>query len=131
MRLRYEEKIIITIVTLFFIITALFGTYKLMNARSFQLFGDLTQRVETNEKVIALTFDDGPTNNVKQILPLLDKYNAKATFFLIGNELEKSLSLGEAIAQSGHQLGNHTYSHKRMIFKTPSFIKDEIEKRIH
>ena len=83
MRLHYEEKIIITIVTLFFIITALFGTYKLMNARSFQLFGYLTQRVETNEKVIALTFDDGPTNNVKQILPLLDKYNAKATFFLM------------------------------------------------
>ena len=54
-----------------------------MNARSLQLFGDLTNRVETNEKVIALTFDDGPTNNVKQILPLLDKYNAKATFFLI------------------------------------------------
>ncbi|MGR4028318.1 polysaccharide deacetylase, partial [Bacillus sp. ZZQ-131] len=46
-----RKKIIITIVTLFFIITALFGTYKLMNARSFQLFGDLTQRVETNEKV--------------------------------------------------------------------------------
>jgi peptidoglycan-N-acetylglucosamine deacetylase len=123
-----KKKIIITIVTLFFIITALFGTYKLMNARSFQLFGDLTQRVETNEKVIALTFDDGPTNNVKQILPLLDKYNAKATFFLIGNELEQNLSLGEAIAQSGHQLGNHTYSHNRMVFKTPSFIKGEIEK---
>ena len=101
MRLHYEEKIIITIVTLFFIITALFGTYKFMNARSFQLFGDLTQRVETNEKVIALTFDDGPTNNVKQILPLLDKYNAKATFFLIGNELEQNLSLGEAIAHLG------------------------------
>ena len=98
-----------------------------MNARSFQLFGDLTNRVETNEKVIALTFDDGPTNNVKQILPLLDTYNAKATFFLIGNELEKNLSLGKSIVQSGHQVGNHTYSHNRMVFKTPSFIKEEIE----
>lgn len=85
-----KKKIIITIVTLFIITVALLGTYKLMNARSFQLFGDLTNRVETNEKVIALTFDDGPTNNVKQILPLLDTYNAKATFFLIGNELEKT-----------------------------------------
>ncbi|MEK4499332.1 polysaccharide deacetylase family protein [Bacillus sp. FSL R12-0069] len=121
-----KKKIIITIVTLFIITVALFGTYKLMNARSFQLFGDLTNRVETNEKVIALTFDDGPTNNAKQILPLLDKYNAKATFFLIGNELEKNLSLGESIVQSGHQIGNHTYSHNRMVFKTPSF--EEIEK---
>lgn len=86
-----KKKLIITIVTLFIITIALFGTYKLMNARSFQLFGELTNRVETNDKVVALTFDDGPTNNVKQILPLLDKYNAKATFFLIGNELEKSI----------------------------------------
>ncbi|MDR4422603.1 polysaccharide deacetylase family protein, partial [Bacillus anthracis] len=123
-----KKKIIITIVTLFIITVALFGTYKLMNARGFQLFGDLTNRVETNEKVVALTFDDGPTNNVKQILPLLDTYHAKATFFLIGNELEKNLSLGEAIVQSGHQVGNHTYSHNRMVFKTPSYIKEEIEK---
>ncbi|PFJ09668.1 polysaccharide deacetylase [Bacillus cereus] len=123
-----KKRIIITIVTIFIITIALFGTYKLMNARSFQLFGDLTNRVETNEKVIALTFDDGPTKNIERILPLLDKYNAKATFFVIGNELENNLSLGKAIVQSGHQLGNHTYSHKRMVFKTPSFFKEEIEK---
>ena len=49
-------------------------------------------------------------------------------FFLIGNELEKNLSFGESIVQSGHQIGNHTYSHNRMVFKTPSFIKEEIEK---
>lgn len=79
--------------------------------------------VETNEKVIALTFDDGPTNNVKQILPLLDTYNAKATFFLIGNELEKNLSLGKSIVQSGHQVGNHTYSHNRMVLKHLLLLK--------
>ncbi|MGG0456705.1 polysaccharide deacetylase family protein [Bacillus mycoides] len=123
-----KKKIIITLVTLLIIVISLFGTYKLMNARGLQLFGDLTNRVETNEKLIALTFDDGPTNNVKQILPLLDKYNAKATFFVIGNELENNLPLGKSIIQSGHQLGNHTYSHNRMVFKSPSFIKEEIEK---
>lgn len=123
-----EKKIIITIFIIFIITTALFGTYKLMNARSFQLFGELTNRIETNEKIVALTFDDGPTKNIERILPLLDKYNAKATFFVIGNELENNLPLGKAIVQSGHQLGNHTYSHNRMVFKIPSFIKDEIEK---
>ncbi|KEK22979.1 polysaccharide deacetylase family protein [Bacillus gaemokensis] len=116
------------IIIIFILSLLLFGTYKLMNARSFQLFGELTHRVETNQKVVALTFDDGPTKNVEQILSLLNKYNAKATFFVIGNELEKNLQLGQAIAESGHQLGNHTYSHNRMVFKTPSFIKDEIEK---
>lgn len=105
----------------------LYGTYKLMNSRTYQLFGGLTSHVDTNQKVVALTFDDGPTKNVEKILALLDKYNAKATFFVIGNELKKNLELGQEIAESGHQIGNHTYSHKRMIFKKPSFIKQEIE----
>ena len=85
------KKIILSIgVAIFIIFLFLFGTYKLMNARTFQLFGGLTNQVETTQKVAALTFDDGPTKNVEQILPLLKKYNAKATFFLIGNEIEKS-----------------------------------------
>jgi len=99
-----------------------------MNSRTYQLFGELTNRVETNQKIVALTFDDGPTKNVEKTLPLLNKYNANATFFVIGTELEKNLKLGRAIVKSGHQLGNHTYSHNRMIFKTPSFMKEEIEK---
>ncbi|MDN3020224.1 polysaccharide deacetylase family protein [Paenibacillus sp. BSR1-1] len=123
------KKIILSIgVAIFIIFLFLFGTYKLMNARTFQLFGGLTNQVETNQKVVALTFDDGPTKNVEQILPLLKKYNAKATFFLIGNEIEKSPEEAAMIVKAGHQVGNHTYSHNRMIFKSPSYIKDEIEK---
>ncbi|OCA88742.1 polysaccharide deacetylase family protein [Pseudobacillus wudalianchiensis] len=106
----------------------LFGTYKLMNSRTFQLFGRLTNQVETNQKVVALTFDDGPTKNVDTILPLLQQYNAQATFFLIGNEIEKNQEEAKQIVNAGHQIGNHTYSHKRMVFKSPSFIKNEIEK---
>jgi len=41
-----------------------FGTYKLMNARSYQLFGTISSHVETHQKVVGLTFDDGPTKNV-------------------------------------------------------------------
>jgi peptidoglycan/xylan/chitin deacetylase (PgdA/CDA1 family) len=75
-----------------------------------------------------LTFDDGPSKNVNEILPLLDKYDVKATFFLIGNEIEKYPEEAGKIAEAGHQIGNHTYSHKRMVFKSPSYIKAEIEK---
>ncbi|WP_459501330.1 polysaccharide deacetylase family protein [Bacillus sp. C1] len=123
-----KQRIITAMIILITLFLLLFGAYKLMNSRSYQLFGELTNRVETQQKVVALTFDDGPTKNVEQILPLLQKYNAKATFFVIGNELEKNLQIGQTIVQSGHQLGNHTYSHNRMVLKTPSFIKDEIEK---
>lgn len=55
-----------------------------MNARDYQLFGPITSRVETQEKVIALTFDDGPTDKTGSILSLLEDYEVKATFFLIG-----------------------------------------------
>jgi peptidoglycan-N-acetylglucosamine deacetylase len=84
--------------------------------------------VETNQKVVALTFDDGPTENVDDILTLLNDHNIKATFFLIGNEIEKNQEEAKAIVNEGHQIGNHTYSHQRMIFKSPWFIKEEIEK---
>jgi len=123
-----KKRIVIFCIVLLAFSLLLFSTYKLMNSRTYQLFGELTSHVETNKKVVALTFDDGPSKNVEQILTLLDEYNAKATFFLIGNELEKNLKEGQKIAEAGHQIGNHTYSHKRMIFKSTSFIKQEIEK---
>jgi len=104
------------------------GLFKVTKLRTFQLFGGLTYQVETAEKVIALTFDDGPTQNVDQLLPLLDQYKAKATFFLIGQDIEKQPKEAEKLVKAGHQIGNHTYSHKRMVLKFPSFIKEEIEK---
>ena len=100
----------------------------MMNARTFQLFGGITDHIETEQKVVALTFDDGPTKQVEDILALLEKYNVKATFFLIGNEIEKNREEAERIVVEGHQIGNHTYSHKRMVLKSPSYIRREIEK---
>jgi peptidoglycan/xylan/chitin deacetylase (PgdA/CDA1 family) len=99
-----------------------------MNARGFQVFGGLTSHVDTKEKVVAVTFDDGPTDHVDDLLPVLKTYNAKGTFFLIGNALKKNMAEGKKLVKAGHQIGNHTYSHKRMIFKSPSFIKQELKK---
>lgn len=123
-----KRKLVFSGIVILIIFLALYVSYKLMNSRSFQLFGGLTQQVETDQKVVALTFDDGPTENVNEILPLLDKYEVKATFFLIGQDIEKYQEEAKKIAEAGHQVGNHTYSHNRMIFKSPSFIKEEIEK---
>lgn len=99
-----------------------------MNARNYQLFGNITSHVETNDKVVALTFDDGPTKNTDAILSLLDDFQVKATFFLIGKDIEEHPEEARKIAAAGHQIGNHTYSHKRMVLKSPAFIKHEIEK---
>ncbi len=123
-----KKRIIYFVIIIIIIFLLLLGTYKLMNSRTVQLIGGLTAQVNTDEKVVALTFDDGPTQQVPDILPILEKYDAKATFFLIGNEIEKNPESAQMIARAGHQIGNHTYSHKRMVLKSPSFIKEEIEK---
>src|SRR5471030_2983308 len=98
-----------------------------MNSRTFQFFGGIVNRVNTQEKVVALTFDDGPTKKVDTILSILNSENVKATFFLIGNEIKQYPGEGKKLVSSGQEIGNHTYSHNRMIFKSPSYIKKEIE----
>ncbi|WP_025114312.1 polysaccharide deacetylase family protein [Lysinibacillus fusiformis] len=121
-KLAYSGIVIVVIFAL------AFSAYKLMNARNYQLFGNITSHVETEDKIVALTFDDGPTKNTDAILSLLDDYQVKATFFLIGKDIEEQPEEARKIAAAGHQIGNHTYSHKRMVLKSPAFIKHEIEK---
>ena len=66
-----------------------------------------------HSKKIAITFDDGPTRHTRLVLDLLDKYNAKATFFLLGLQVEKYPDVVLEIANRGHEIGNHSYNHKR------------------
>jgi len=99
-----------------------------MNSRNFQFFGGIVNQVDTQEKVVALTFDDGPSEKTDTILSILNSENVKATFFLIGSEIEKYPEQTKKLISAGQEIGNHTYSHNRMVFKTPSYIKEEIEK---
>jgi len=100
----------------------------LANSRTFQLFGEVVPRVDTSERAVALTFDDGPTPEAaEEVLSVLRERGVKATFFVVGEALRQHAEWGRRIAQEGHELGNHTYSHKRMVFKTPSFIREEVE----
>ncbi len=112
-----------------FLIAAAAGTWRLSRARSWQLFGDIVSRVQTSERVVALTFDDGPTSQgLQKLLPILRERGVKATFFVIGSELAKAPELGRRIVEEGHELGNHSYTHQRMIFRSRSFIEQEIER---
>lgn len=63
------------------------------------------------EKLIAITFDDGPTPETPKVLELLRKYDAKATFFCIGRQIEKYPDIFRQTINEGHTVGNHTYSH--------------------
>lgn len=69
-------------------------------------------RVQTPEPLAALTFDDGPSPiSLPPLLALLDRYEAKATFFVIGEKAARHPELIEAIVRAGHAVGNHTFSH--------------------
>lgn len=107
----------------------MFGLYHWMNARTFQAFGSLVARVNTRSPSIALTFDDGPLRKpVQQLLPMLAAHGAHATFFVEGRLLERDLALGRELLAAGHELGNHSYSHQRMVFKSRAFIASEVER---
>ncbi len=84
--------------------------------------------VETQEKIVALTFDDGPGDLTRPLLDILEKEQISATFFVTGAELEKNLDRGIRIVSAGHELGNHSYSHERMILVSPSYVRQEIER---
>lgn len=98
-------------------------------SRTFQLFGELSSHVETERRVVALTFDDGPNPDaLRELLPALRARGVKATFFVTGAELERHPGLGALLVADGHELGNHSYSHQRMVFKSRTFIASEIER---
>jgi peptidoglycan/xylan/chitin deacetylase (PgdA/CDA1 family) len=110
-------------------LSVLSGLYFLMNARTFQAFGKLVARVPTRAPLVALTFDDGPQREpVQLLLPMLAAHKAHATFFVEGRELEHDLELGRQLVAAGHELGNHSYSHERMVLKSQAFIASEIER---
>lgn len=75
-------------------------------------FGSITWSVNTNKKVIYLTFDDGPIPFItEKILKALSIFNAKATFFCVGENVKKYPSIYREILSEGHSTGNHTFSH--------------------
>jgi chitin deacetylase len=103
-------------------------TFQISRSRTFQFFGTIINRVDTDENVIALTFDDSPTEYTEDVLNILAERNINATFYSIGQSIEKYPDVTKMIVQQGHELGNHSYSHARFLLKSQSFIKNEIEK---
>lgn len=77
-----------------------------------KMFPNYIWDISTNEKTIYLTFDDGPTPEITNwTLETLKKHNAKATFFCIGNNIEKHPEIFRNILENGHAIGNHTQNH--------------------
>jgi hypothetical protein len=77
-----------------------------------RFYGDCTWEIGTSEKVLYLSFDDGPDERETPfVLEQLSKYNAKGTFFCIGKNVLQHPGLFESLTREGHTVGNHTFSH--------------------
>lgn len=103
------------------------GAWRLHKSRSHQLFGELVNRVETSDSVIAVTFDDGPTPGfTAQVLEILDRAGARATFFVVRSHVEHWPMDAKAIVEAGHELGNHSYTHGTLVLKSPGSVRSDL-----
>jgi peptidoglycan/xylan/chitin deacetylase (PgdA/CDA1 family) len=94
-----------------------------------QVFGRVFSNKETTQKVVALTFDDGPyPPYTEQLLDVLKEYHVPATFFLVGQNVEKYPDLVKRISVEGHQLGNHTYHHIDLLKADRKVITEEVDR---
>ena len=85
--------------------------------------------IETKQKVLSLTFDDGPSPvETPELLNILRKYNAKATFFLLGEQAEKYPEILKQIAADGHDIGNHTWNHQSLPLLSRKLRREQILK---
>ncbi|MEG5056776.1 polysaccharide deacetylase family protein [Microcoleus sp. A2-C5] len=113
---------------LLFTIALVFAASLLIKVTKFNNYFGFN-RADTDIKVIALTYDDGPfPPYTNQLLDIFDRYQIKATFFEVGRNIEKHPEIVPMIVARGNELGNHSYSHKDMMFKPQQHLLSEIEK---
>jgi peptidoglycan-N-acetylglucosamine deacetylase len=93
---------------------------------SAQIFGHTIYKTNSARK-LALTFDDGPNPAITpKLLDLLDRYNAKATFFVIGHYVRECPELVQETAARGHLIGNHTELHPNLLWLNPMKVRVEL-----
>ena len=93
------------------------------------LFPNFVWNIDTPNKELYLTFDDGPTPEITDwVLSTLKQYDAKGTFFCIGNNIEKHPEIFQRVIDHGHSVGNHTYNHlKGWKHQTEDYINDVLK----
>jgi peptidoglycan/xylan/chitin deacetylase (PgdA/CDA1 family) len=103
------------------------ASYWLMNSRTVQVLGDHVDRVDTTRKVVAITFDDGPSEiYATQILADLQRYDARATFYVIGAAASEHPVALRSLVTARQEIGNHTFSHGRLVLVSTATAADEV-----
>lgn len=87
----------------------------------------INRKIDKSKKMIALTFDDGPNYNTSKIIDVLNKYDIRATFFVLGSRAINNKDILKKMADSGMEIGNHTYNHLLLTKYDENKIRSEIE----
>jgi peptidoglycan-N-acetylglucosamine deacetylase len=96
--------------------------------RNSPIFGRPIRRLPTNDRAVALTFDDGPNPDATPVvLDALAARDVKATFFILGQHAERWPHLVKRVADEGHSIGNHGYYHRKLHFKSPGYVRRDLE----
>ncbi len=93
-----------------------------------QWLGPTVWRGRADTASVALTFDDGPAPDTERILDLLDGYGLRATFFMIGRQVERFPQTARRAADSGHEIGNHSYSHPIYLYRSGRETRRQLER---
>lgn len=105
-----------------------FAGYHTMAPES-QLYGESFVGTSPDRREIALTFDDGPNDPYTlQLLEVLANAGVRATFFMVGRYVDARPDIARAVADAGHVVGNHTYTHPNLIFQSQWQLRDEVER---
>ena len=94
-----------------------------------KIFPNIIWHFPNKLRQVFLTFDDGPDENFTlQILEILQRENACASFFILGERAKKSPALVKSIQQNGHTIGIHSYEHQSLFFKSEKYIFEQLSK---
>jgi peptidoglycan/xylan/chitin deacetylase (PgdA/CDA1 family) len=99
-----------------------------VRGRSARVFGRSYWRGSRRRPAIALTFDDGPSEATPQVLEILARHRVPATFFQCGANVDRLPAVAGEVRAAGHEIGNHSYSHPMLCFRSPAFIEDELRR---
>lgn len=96
--------------------------------RNSGIFGSALGELSRGGRHVSLTFDDGPNPEATpRILDALARSGTKATFFILGSHAERWPELVHRVVSEGHQVGNHGYFHRKLHFKSPAYVRRDIE----
>ena len=128
MKIKLSRKVVLALLIIIIVVLAI-AAFCAFFDQAVIVRRNTLYHVVTSDKVVALTFDDGPSLEwTPKILDVLNKYNVKATFFMIGEHVLKYPEVARRVALEGHEIGNHTFDHHVLIYYKPEELVEELKK---